>query len=149
MKKILITLKPSNCKSTVFLQYFLFFHPISNLHYLLLYSPFNILNSSQWLGVFLSNLVNLCTKYIHTIFSIELYCVLYFINYIYCELVTLWLSVMRKLYERCYRKFGYIWKIMTLNPKEEPHRTCLWRGQYILFTYCNKYVKLYSILKFL
>ena len=52
MKKILITLKPSNCKSTVFLQYFLFFHPISNGHYLLLYSPFNILNSSQWLGVF-------------------------------------------------------------------------------------------------
>ena len=52
MKKILITLNPSNCKSTVFLQYFLFFHPISNRHYLLLYSPFNILNSSQWLGVF-------------------------------------------------------------------------------------------------
>ena len=57
-------------------------------------------------------------------FSIELYCILSFFDYIYSELVTPWPFVMRKLYERCYRKFGYEWTIMTLSPKKKKlHRT--------------------------
>ena len=85
-----------------------FFHPISNQHYLLLHSSFNILNyASHSSSVFLSKLVSLWIN-LYTIFSIELYCVSYFINYIYCESITLWLSVMRKLYERYCRKFGFL-----------------------------------------
>ena len=85
-EKILITLNPSNCKHTVFLQYFLFFHPISNWHYLLLHSLFNILNSSQWLGVFLSNLVNLWTKFIHNFLNWIILCIVLY------QLHILWIS---------------------------------------------------------
>ena len=58
-------------------------------------------------------------KNLYTTFAIELYYVSYFINYIYCELVTLWSSVMCEQYEKYYRKFGYKWKIMTLNQKKK------------------------------
>ena len=54
-----------------------------------------------------------------------------FLNYIYCELVTLWPFMIRELYERCYRKFGYKWKIMTLNP----HRTCEMHVMRLIYIY--------------
>ena len=116
----------SNGKPTIFILFFSFFfffffffsffHPISKGHYLFSHSLFHIRNSSQWLSIFLSELVSLWTKFIF-----------YFLNwigsysslkYIYFEWVTLWHSVMHKLYKRCYKKFNYEWKIMTLNPKK-------------------------------
>ena len=32
--------------------------------------------------------------------------------------------MMHELYETCYRKFGYEWKIMTLKKKKKTHRMC-------------------------
>ena len=87
---------------------FSFFHHISNQYYLLPHSSFNILNyASQSSSVFLSKLVSLWIN-LYTIFSIELYCVSYFINYIYYESINLWPSMIHELYERCYKKFGFL-----------------------------------------
>ena len=92
------------------------FHPISNWHYFLPYSLFHMLNSSKRSCAFLSKLVSLWTQFIYYFLNWIIYYVSYFLNYICCKLVTLWSSVILELYERCYRKFGYEWKIMTLNP---------------------------------
>ena len=90
------------------LSSFSFFHHISNQYYLLSHSSFNILNyASQSSSVFLSKLVSLWIN-LYTIFSIELYCVSYFINYIYYESINLWPSMIHELYERCYKKFGFL-----------------------------------------
>ena len=62
-------------------------------------------NFFQWLSIFLLKLVSILTKFIT--FSIELYCVPYFLNYIYYELVTLEHSIIHELGEKCYREFGY------------------------------------------
>ena len=51
------------------------FHPNSNQHYLFPHLLFHILNSSQWLGIFLSKLVSFSPKFIYYFINLIILCI--------------------------------------------------------------------------
>ena len=51
---------------------------------------------------------------------------------------------MHEVYERCNRKFGYEWKIMTQNPKKESHCTC---EACVMRLVSNKFMSLFLFFK--
>ena len=106
----------------------LLFHPNSNQHYLFPHLLFHVLNSSQWLGIFLSKLVSFSPKFIYYSLNLIILCI------VLSQIHILWIGDSMTVWYVNYMKD--VIENLVINEKLwhrtlTAHAKCVWWGLYI------------------